>query len=164
MAMKGVLTKKGVHISLEEFMLKVFPEPNTGCWLWSGCPDKDGYGNTISRPLKLKKAHRISFYLHFGDFDRSKLVLHKCDNPSCVNPQHLYLGNFHQNMADRNTRKRTSKGEKKWSARLTENDVIEIREKYKTGGYWIYDLAKEYGISSPHTSLIILGKKWSHVK
>lgn len=87
----------------QRFEDKYMPEPNSGCWLWIGAivPSKAGLfrGNFSfgGRPIL---AHRASYAMHFGSFDPSLHVCHSCDTPSCVNPDHLWLGTHGDNMAD----------------------------------------------------------------
>lgn len=87
-----------------------------GCWEWQAALDKDGYGRigTPGKPSFSVKAHRYSWMLHFGDFDRRMLVCHHCDNPSCVRPEHLFLGTAKDNSQDM-SRKQRGKGQSKES-------------------------------------------------
>lgn len=84
---------------IERLMKFVSIEPNTGCWLWTGHGDKNGYGH-ISINYKKFLSHRFSWILHNGVIPVKSLVLHKCDTTACVNPLHLYLGNNQNNMDD----------------------------------------------------------------
>lgn len=89
--------------SLEErFASHVAPEAITGCWLWLGKPDKHGYGriNVGGRAGKAQFAHRVSWELHRGSIPNGMGVLHHCDTPSCVNPDHLFIGTQSDNMRD----------------------------------------------------------------
>ena len=104
------------------------PEPNSGCWLWLGNvarPSKP-YGRfTVNR--KSLGAHRFSYELAHGQSPGEMFVCHKCDNPSCVNPDHLYLGDHTQNMADRKRKGREAKGPNAAVAKFTAEQVQEIR-------------------------------------
>lgn len=114
----------------DQFLTKVYPEPNTGCWLWAGRVNKSGYGiGSFHDGKKIQLAHRFSYYLHYNDFDFTKWVLHKCDNPTCVNPEHLYLGDVQQNVRDRDNRGRqkTKRGFEHKLAKFTPEGVSFIR-------------------------------------
>lgn len=95
---------------LSAFQSKISPEPNTGCWLWTGrLFEKRGkYGCFTHRPSQtiMERAHRISWKLFKGVITKDQHVLHKCDNPSCVNPNHLFLGDQKTNMEDMGFKKR----------------------------------------------------------
>lgn len=94
------------------------PEPNTGCWLWTGKVDKAGYG-TVVHDWKTMRAHRVSWWLEHGTIPPPSLfVCHKCDVPSCVNPAHLFLGT-----ASDNSRDCWKKGRGKVAARRPNGDI-----------------------------------------
>lgn len=100
-------------LTLEErFMSKVEPEPNSGCWLWTGAVQRAGYGIIAVRiggRWKTQLAHRVAWLVLRGENHAERHVLHRCDNPPCVNPDHLYLGNDSDNSADRVRRGRCAK-------------------------------------------------------
>ena len=88
---------------IELFDEKWIPEPTSGCWLWTACVNKDGYGLMGSSGLTRRhteSAHRLSWVLHCGPIPIDKYVLHKCNVRCCVNPDHLYLGTQYENMRD----------------------------------------------------------------
>lgn len=87
---------------------RCMPEPNSGCWLWLGSTDKLGYGKVSVQGHFL--AHRLAYAETHGDIPEGLLVLHKCDVPSCVNPDHLYIGDDQDNMNDMAARGRGNNG------------------------------------------------------
>lgn len=116
----------------------------------------------------MQAAHRVSYELHKGIIPEGLYVRHSCDNPACVNPEHLLLGTQKDNMKDMINRNRQSKGSKRFCAKLNEQQVIEIRNLYATGNYTYADLAKMYGLSvvsrSSNTIRYIIARKtWKHL-
>lgn len=159
--------------SLEQRFWQYVPDrPEVGCWHWRGIPC-DRYGVIWGgKPNTVKQfvSHRVSWTIHFGPIPEGKQVLHGCDNKSCVRPDHFYLGDHLQNMRDAWARGRCERvrhrdfsfqnGERNHRARLTEQQVRDIRERYKAGGVSQRELGKEYGVEQAHISGIVLGKFW----
>lgn len=133
------------------------PEPNTGCWFWLGYCDKDGYGS-FSYKRKPNKAHRFSYFLFRGEIGEN-LVLHSCDVPCCVNPDHLFLGGHKENMIDKVNKNRCAKGESHGMSKLNQNQVREIRVSSESNR----KLSIKYNVNK---KLIIEIKKrriWKHI-
>jgi hypothetical protein len=98
-----------VIVPLEErFWLKV--QKTETCWLWIGAHHPQGYGNITVSKGKTKPAHILSWEIHFGPIPEGMKVLHSCDNPPCVKPDHLFLGTQTQNIADMDAKGRRSRG------------------------------------------------------
>ena len=144
----------------ERFERHFMPEPNSGCWLWTGGYNNDGYGHFNDRagsPQFL--AHRYSWMHHRGPIPVGLQVLHKCDLPACVNPDHLFLGTRDDNMADMTAKGRASPGEKCGTAKLREADVRAIRADRRK----IREIAAAYGVTESSVSMIQNGKRWKHL-
>jgi hypothetical protein len=145
---------------LESFKANYVLGPE-GCWLWIGYLDKDGYGRVQWAVLGVasQKAHRLSWKLFRGPLADDELVLHHCDVPSCVNPDHLFIGDHQINADDRDAKGRQSKGETHSSAKLTEAQVIAIINDPRTQ----YEIARDYNVSRVVVAHIKKGKSWKHL-
>ena len=133
------------------FFEKFIPEPNSGCWLWTGSMEGGGYG-CLTYKQKKYTGHRLSWEIHTGQPPGRLCVCHKCDNRLCVNPEHLFLGTAQDNMRDAGSKGRLSFRTNK----LSTSDVLDIFTSAKTGT----SLAKKYGVSKGRVSLIRNGLAW----
>ena len=141
----------------------------TGCWEWQGCK-RSGYGRTIigSRTDGTRRTectHRISYMLNYGEIPKGMEVCHKCDNPSCINPDHLFLGTYKDNAMDCLNKGRmfTQIGEEHASSKLTEEIVKNARIEYSKGNISSRELAKKYNVSRKTMWDALTGKTWKHV-
>lgn len=140
-----------------------------GCWEWTGSRDKKGYG-FIGTGGKVGNAyaHRVSFELANEEIPAGMHILHSCDNPSCVRPDHLSLGTHADNMRDMSQKGRASKhsservGELNGNHRLTADQVMAIRQRVADGASR-KQLARELGVSKTLISLIQKGVTWKHL-
>lgn len=137
----------------------------SGCWEWTGSK-RCGYGRMIigSRKNGTRRsvsAHRVSYELTYGEIPDGMEVCHKCDNPCCVNPNHLFLGTRQDNIDDRERKGRNKPpiGEKNGRAKLTKTDVLEIIER-RAQGVSFQKLANEYGVCKKTVQDAVNGKHW----
>ncbi len=132
------------------------------CWKWLAAKSKFGYGK-IRRPGgEDDTAHRVSWELHNGPIPEGQCVLHKCDNPSCTNPKHLFLGDTQDNKDDCVAKGRHSRGEKVNTAKLTEQEVLAIREACAKGANK-EKLATKYRVGRSTIFRIASRKIWKHI-
>ncbi len=142
------------------FWSKVAKFEGDECWLYTGQPHKDGYGEFYINDARGKVlAHRFSWELTFGSPGKW-FVLHTCDNPACVNPNHLDLGTQQDNMADKMSKGRHPRGTVVYNAKLTEDDVREIRSSTLKG----VELAELFGISQKTVSFVRHYKNYINVE
>lgn len=134
-------------------------DPKTGCWLWIGATVTCGYGIWVAHGER--NAHRGSWVMHNGPIPKGMHVLHKCDNPGCVNPDHLRLGTHQDNMRDLREKGRAygAKGEANFSAKLSEQQVLAILCDPRA----IRVIAEEFGMTQSSIQNIKNGKTWKHV-
>jgi len=135
-----------IFVRLEKFQIK-----SDGCWEWRGTKDAGGYGRLSNREGRRgspEKAHRVSFEKAFGAFDKNLHVLHRCDNPECTNPDHLFLGTHQDNMKDmvsKNRQQRVSRyGADNHVALFTVKQIERIRSLYASGEYTYIMLAAKF--------------------
>ena len=148
------------------FWMRVTPMPDGECWEWTGSRHQFGHGrlNTSGRTTG---AHRIAWEITHGPVPPGLCVLHRCDNPPCVRPTHLFLGTIGDNNRDMHDKGRhrhglgVQKGELNYTAKLTEADVREIRRLQ--GSVPRRVLAKQYGVGPHHISDIWNHKAWKHL-
>lgn len=154
---------KGVYLRttrpvIDRVLDRCIPIPEAGCWLFEGCLTPSGYGQ-VRVAGRGHLAHRITYACLVDPIPDGAHVLHRCDTPSCVNPDHLFLGNASVNAADCMAKGRKPKAEAHKSSKLTEAQVRSIllsREKGRA-------LARHYGVSEALISGVRQRKLWAHV-
>jgi hypothetical protein len=117
----------------------------TGCWDWVKSKNCKGYG--MFRSHVSNKAHRFSYHHFVGVIPNGLHVLHKCDNPSCVNPEHLFLGTHQDNMADKVDKGRHKNGRENDSYKPTD-DVLQTILELRKHGKTTYDISEKTGLHS----------------
>jgi len=151
---------------IDRFWSKIsFPSDINSCWIWTASCDKDGYP-FFHMNNKMIKGHRFSYLIHnqdtVTDFD-SLYICHTCDNPPCVNPNHLYLGTHQINMNDRGLKNRTHHhiGSANGRSKLNDDIVRQIRLDLQTET--VACVAKRYNVGATTIMNVKLGETWSHV-
>lgn len=129
-----------------------------GCWEWNGSRNERGYGQvaTGSGPMLTNRASHIAW---IGPIPEGLSVLHRCDNPPCINPRHLFHGTKPENNADMAAKRRSSNGENRPQSKLTDAQVKSIRLRYAQGGISQKSLGALYGVDGSTVSLIVSRKR-----
>lgn len=138
------------------------------CWVWTGATVRRGYGsilgNGATEQRERQQSHRFSWELHHGPIPGRLCVLHRCDNPPCVNPTHLFLGTRRDNTEDmmRKGRHVTARGEASGMARLTERDARAIIAA-RAAGEAAPAIARRFGVNRRTVYRIAGGQRWPHL-
>lgn len=153
---------------MQRFWEKVSVTAPDECWLWRASFTRGGYGQfTVPRGGRwiTRRAHRVAWTLTNGPIRDGLYVCHRCDNPPCCNPAHLFLGTHHDNVKDMDAKgRRVTKvraGEAASNAKLRETDVARIRALYATNLFPQSQLAELYELSQTGVSAIIRGQSWA---
>lgn len=152
--------------AIKRFWAKVGAS-EAGCWEWQGTKLQGrwrGYG-TLMMGTKTYLAHRFSWMLHFGDIPHGQCVLHRCDNPGCVRPTHLFLGSRIDNNQDRETKGRGVSvfGENNGRSKLTPGAVSKIKKHLVVGDKSLAELGRENGVRWQTIQAIAMGKTWKTI-
>lgn len=163
---KRTLFYKNVPL-VERFRMQLSGYDQNGCLIWGGSTRGNGYGRIYAGFPENREvgAHRVAYELATGcKIPAGMMVLHSCDNPSCVNPEHLRLGTHCDNMNDRRVRGKYAHSQDNHSAKLTNSQVIAIRKRWAKGGIPKYKLAEKYGVSPRTIKLIVERELWKYVQ
>lgn len=136
-------------------------DPVTGCWNWQRSRNNRGYGKQDIGGRRIY-AHRAAWERAHGPIPAGLNVLHKCDNPACVNPSHLFLGTMADNSADMAAKGRSCRGEKHRKAKLTAGQVAIIRRRRATGEP-ARTIAAAFSVSRQNVADIVARRSWRHV-
>jgi len=150
----------------KRFWSKVAVGEPDECWEWLAQKTGQGYGRFgiptgKNQPWKIRPAHRVSWFLTFGPIPEGLYVCHHCDNRGCVNPYHLFLGTHKDNQVDAAKKGRMAKGEDNGKSKLTEEEVLEIREMYSEGDWTQQEIADAFDVSNATIYKILKGKTWA---
>jgi hypothetical protein len=137
------------------------PCPMSGCWLWTGRAQKYGYGG-VTKDGKQTQAHRVAYELHKGPIPAGHVVRHRCDNPACVNPDHLVVGTVQDNATDMVSRGRSRKWHTQASRKLSPQCVQAIRDLAQQG-VQCARLAMVYGVTDTTIRNVVARRKWKGV-
>lgn len=146
------------HMDVVRFLSHV--DLSGDCWEWQRATDRDGYG-LFKLNKRMRFAHRVAYVIENGDLDPNLLVCHSCDNPPCVNPQHLWTGSNKDNQRDKSVKGRIG-GERNPNAKVTETDMAQILERHSLGES-VKSLTDEYGFSRCHLYKVLRGDQWKSI-
>lgn len=146
---------------LEQHAKRIYHYHGSDCWFWIGAMTSVGYGEVTFRGRRTL-AHRAMYEVFNGPIPDGLMILHSCDRPCCINPNHLRAGTQVHNMKDMKDRNRQSRGSHRPLSKLTENDVRNIKAMIAQGTPQS-QIAEAFGISQPKISRINTGKAWSHL-
>jgi len=143
----------------ERFMEKV--EVTENCWIWKGFKTAKGYGQIgkgkAGEPIL--RAHRVSWEFAYGEIEEGLLVCHKCDNPSCVKPSHLFLGTPQENSSDMVMKGRNGSGFNVYNAKYTDEMIEKVRSEYESGHFTQRELADKFGIARSYMNKLLNGQR-----
>ena len=160
MSQKAVGYEQG---QIDRFHKSYTKDHTTNCWNWNLSLSPDGYGYCYFMG-KNTRAHRLSYMLYNKEINPLNVICHTCDNPKCVNPEHLYSGTQKDNMKDKKDRNRSkgiNLGSKNGNSKLTEKDVKEILDLVKSKLFSQKFIATLYNIRQDHVSRIQSGQRWT---
>ena len=146
---------------LERMNAHINKDCRDGCWIWTACVTHNGYG-VLKVDGRGRRAHRIMWEIVNGPIPDGMCVLHKCDNPSCVNPAHLFVGTTADNNRDAQQKGRIARGERQHIAKLDADDVRSIRRLHP--GISIRRLAIQYGVAKRTIRHVINLTTWRHIR
>lgn len=149
------------HIYRNRIERRSVPVTESGCWIWEGSLCGKGYGQ-LRINKRLLKAHRVAYEGFKGAIPPGMYVCHRCDTPSCVNPDHLFLGTHAENQQDKVLKGRQWRpaGSKHHLAKLTEGQVMEIRRNPEVP---VKEFAKRFGVKYGAVWWVRKGLTWKHL-
>lgn len=152
-------------MTIDQIMTRIDKKVKPTCWIWKTKSNTPfGYGLAIYNG-KRRTLHRIMWEVFYGPIPKGKCVLHHCDTPACCNPKHLWLGTHKDNTQDliRKGRSNPPEGERAGNAKLTNEDVLEIRRLCEEGDFNQPEIAKMFGVGQHAISRIKNRLRWKHI-
>ena len=150
----------------ERFWSKVDVRGEDECWEWKASRNRNGYGSFLYKGSKIN-ASRVAWILTNGEPEDGMVVMHKCNNKPCCNPNHLEMGTHRRNLIDAGRDgllgNNTQKGSAHSQAKLTEKDVLDIRRRFEQGNETKTELAREYGVGQSTIHKIVTRQRWKHI-
>lgn len=134
-----------------------------GCWEWTGSKNKSGYGQCSRNGRISGMAHRVSYEYLVGGLRKEDLLCHKCDNPGCVKPSHLFPGTHKDNAQDSKAKGRNNRGSVNGMSKLNAGQVAEII-RLSADGVTREEVAAMFGISSCHVTDLVRGNRWAYLE
>lgn len=141
-----------------DFMSRV--RRGRGCWTWTGSTGPKGYGYFSLKGIT-QRAHRAAYYFAHGVDPGAMFVCHRCDNPSCVRPSHLFLGTIYDNNADMRAKGRGARGTRQGFAKLTDDGARSAVEAFRAG-QTLTQIARKLGVDRTAIGDVISAKTWAH--
>lgn len=155
---KGVYTR-ALRNPADVFAERFEAEPNSGCWIWTGTRNSQGYGRMRAWGEE-RYAHRVSWELHRGPIGSSQEVCHRCDTPLCVNPDHLFLGTHAENLRDMRAKGRHAHGPGRFAKRLNALDVYLIRLAANLLPISNCAIARTWRVTHQYVWAIVRNRSW----
>lgn len=149
-----------INVIVKRFWVNV--KKTNKCWEWQLGKDKNGYGIFTIKGHSYK-AHRISYQIINGKIPEKMCILHKCDNPLCVRPDHLFLGTLADNSIDMVMKGRSLFGEKNRKSKLKDSDILKIRSIYNKNKITQTEIANIFNVTQSMIGFIVRKENWIHI-